>query len=91
MRRALAVEHGEWQRTALVSAYLFFVIAAYLILKAVRDSLYLDAFGAVKLPYVIVGIAVVVGLFVDGYIRLALVHDLDTTVEDLNRLTATLG
>ncbi len=71
LRRALALDSGEWQRTLLASAYLFLVIAAYLILKAVRDSLYLDAFGAVKLPYVIVGIAILVGLFVDGYIRLS--------------------
>ena len=69
LRRTLDVDREELMRTVLVSAYLFLVIAAYVILKAVRDSLYLDAFGAVKLPYVIVGIAVLVGLFVDGYIR----------------------
>ena len=71
LRSALALDSGEWQRTVLASAYLFLVIAAYLILKAVRDSLYLDAFGAVKLPYVIVGIAILVGVFVDGYIRVS--------------------
>ena len=62
---------GELWRAALVFAYLFLVIGSYVVLKAVRDSLYLDAFGAVKLPYVIIGIAVLVGIFVDGYIRLS--------------------
>ena len=54
-----------------MTAYLFLVIASYVMLKAVRDGLYLDAFGAVKLPYVIIGIAVLVGLFVDIYIRIS--------------------
>lgn len=71
LRRTLALERGEAVLTALVSCYLLLIIASYLILKATRDALYLDAFGAVKLPYVIIGIAVLVGLFVDGYIRLA--------------------
>jgi len=63
-------EHEAW-RAILAFSYLFLVIGAYVILKAVRDSLYLDAFGAVKLPYVIIGIAILVGVFVDGYIRLS--------------------
>ena len=66
-----AVDPGEGWRALLVTAYLFLVIASYVMLKAVRDGLYLDAFGAVKLPYVIIGIAVLVGLFVDIYIRIS--------------------
>ena len=69
--RFSALKHGEAGKTALLSLYLFLVIGTYLIAKSVRDGLFLDRYGAFKLPYVIIGIAVAVGLFVTIYIRLA--------------------
>lgn len=71
IRRALALRPGEMAPSLLLAAHLLLVIATYIAVKAVRDSLFLDRFSAVKLPYVIVGIAFGVGLFVAGYIRLA--------------------
>jgi AAA family ATP:ADP antiporter len=70
---ATASEHppGEILRVVLVSSYLLLVISCYVILKSVRDALYIDRYGAVKLPYVMIGIAVLVGLFVAGYLRIA--------------------
>lgn len=56
---------------ALVFLALFQVIGVYVALKAVRDSLFLHSFGAMQLPFVMLGIAVVVGLFSLLSIRLA--------------------
>ncbi|MBD3867547.1 MAG: cyclic nucleotide-binding domain-containing protein [Acidobacteria bacterium] len=69
--RISALKPGEAGKTLLLGLYLFLVIATYLIAKSVRDGLFLDRYGAFKLPYVIIGIAVAVGIFVAVYIRLA--------------------
>jgi AAA family ATP:ADP antiporter len=69
--RTFALRRGEGRRALLLTVYLGVVIASYLILKAVRDALFISAFSAMKLPYVIFGIALLVGVFVDGYIRLS--------------------
>ena len=69
--RLSALKPGEVGKTLLLGLYLFLVIATYLIAKSVRDGLFLDRYGAFKLPYVIIGIALAVGLFVAVYIRLA--------------------
>ncbi|MBP7147100.1 MAG: HEAT repeat domain-containing protein [Acidobacteria bacterium] len=61
----------EIARTAALAGSLFLVIGSYVALKAVRDALYIDAFGAMRLPFVIVGIALVVAVFAELYIRLA--------------------
>lgn len=66
-----AIRRGELLPTLIASSYIFLVIASYIVLKAVRNSLFIDTYGAVKLPYVIIGIAVLVGGFVDIYIRLS--------------------
>lgn len=69
--RTFALRRGEAQRALLVTVYLGLIISCYLILKAVRDALFIDAFSAMKLPYVILGIALLAGVFVDGYIRIS--------------------
>ncbi len=69
--RTFALRRGEAQRALLVTLYLGLIISCYLILKAVRDALFIDAFSAMKLPYVILGIALLAGVFVDGYIRIS--------------------
>ncbi|MCU0223245.1 MAG: cyclic nucleotide-binding domain-containing protein [Acidobacteria bacterium] len=71
LHRTFALRRGEGRRALLLTLYLGVVIASYLILKAVRDALFISAFSAMKLPYVIFGIALLVGIFVDGYIRLS--------------------
>nr|MCU0230545.1 hypothetical protein [Acidobacteriota bacterium] len=71
LHRTFALRRGEGRRALLLTLYLGVVIASYLILKAVRDALFISAFSAMKLPYVIFGIALLVGVFVDGYIRLS--------------------
>ncbi len=71
LHRTFALRRGEGRRALLLTVYLGVVIASYLILKAVRDALFIAAFSAMKLPYVIFGIALLVGVFVDVYIRIS--------------------
>ena len=66
-----AMQPGEVARALLTFTYLFLIIAAYLMLKAIRNALFISEFGAMKLPYVMIGIAVLAGLFAAVYIRLA--------------------
>jgi ATP/ADP translocase len=66
-----AMQPGEVPRALLTFAYLFLIIAAYVMLKAVRNALFISEFGAMKLPYVMIGIALLAGLFAAVYVRLA--------------------
>jgi ATP/ADP translocase/HEAT repeat protein len=67
----LAVRPGETARALLSFLYLFLIVASYVLMKAVRDALFISEFGALSLPFGTLGIAVVVGLFLSFYIRLA--------------------
>jgi uncharacterized membrane protein len=51
-------------------AYLFLVIACYLIGRVVRDSLFLSRFPAAQLPYADIATALTVGVLIAVYIRL---------------------
>lgn len=62
---------GEVARTLLAFAYLFLIIAAYLLIKAIRNAYFISEFGALKLPYAMLGIAILTGVLVSLYIRLA--------------------
>jgi ATP/ADP translocase len=52
-------------------AYNFLIIASYTIIKSIRDALFIHRVGAHMLPYVYIGIALVAGIVVRGYERLA--------------------
>ncbi|ANM31842.1 hypothetical protein ABI59_23205 [Acidobacteria bacterium Mor1] len=67
----LGLKPGQGKRTFLVAAYLYLVIAAYLMLKSASKSLFLEAFGAKKLPLATIFIAIFVGLFAAAYIRIS--------------------
>jgi AAA family ATP:ADP antiporter len=69
--RLTSLHPGEGRKTILLALYLFLIIATYLVAKSVRDGLFLARYDVFKLPYVIIGIALAVGLFVSGYVRLA--------------------
>ena len=51
-------------------AYLFLVMASYLVGRVVRDSLFLSKFPAAKLPYADIATALTVGALIAVYIRL---------------------
>lgn len=77
--RIFNLHRGEGRRGALLFAYLFLVITAYLLGKTARDALFLSAFKASKLPYADMAIAVSVGLVIAVYVaigRRVLLRDL---------------
>jgi AAA family ATP:ADP antiporter len=77
--RLFNLQRGEGRRGALLFAYLFLVITAYLLGKTARDALFLNAFKASKLPYADMAIAISVGFVVALYVaigRRVLLRDL---------------
>jgi AAA family ATP:ADP antiporter len=69
--RVVAMHPGEGRRALLTFLYLFLVIAAYLLIKTIRNALFISEFGAVKLPYVMLGVPLAAALFAMIYVRLA--------------------
>jgi ATP/ADP translocase/HEAT repeat protein len=67
----LGIKKGEFVKAFSLFLYLLLVIACYVVSKTVRDSLFLTKFGALNLPYVTIGIAVVLGPIVALYIKIA--------------------
>jgi len=70
IERALNLQAGELRLGAPLFAYLFLVIASYLVGRVVRDSLFLSRFPAAQLPYADIATAVTVGGLIAVYIRL---------------------
>jgi len=68
--RALRVQRDELGRGLLLFSYLFLVMTAYVVGKNARDGLFLAKFGALKLPYVDIAIALLVGFVVALYVRI---------------------
>jgi ATP/ADP translocase len=66
-----SMQPGEVIRALLAFSYLFLIISTYLLLKPIRNSLFISEFGAMKLPWVMMGIALLAGGFAAVYIRLA--------------------
>ncbi|MBI1940406.1 MAG: HEAT repeat domain-containing protein, partial [Acidobacteria bacterium] len=71
VRSYLNLERGEELPVLLLFLYLTTALAAFVIAKAVRDSLFLEQFSAKSLPYAYIGVALVIGLVVSIYVRLA--------------------
>ncbi len=69
IEQALNFRPGELRRGMPLFAYLFLVIASYLVGRAVRDSLFLSRFQALQLPYADIATALTAGVVVAVYIR----------------------
>jgi AAA family ATP:ADP antiporter len=65
----LAVREGEERRTWLMFSYLFLTIASLLIVKPVRNSLFLSYFGIDWLPYAYILVAVVAAIVTNLYFK----------------------
>jgi AAA family ATP:ADP antiporter len=65
------IKRDEINQVALLFAYNFLIIASHIIVKSIRDALFIHRVGASKLPYVYIGIALIAGIVVQGYSRLA--------------------
>src|SRR2546426_4480710 len=69
IEQALNLRPGELRRGLPLLAYLFLVIATFLVGRVVRDSLFLSRFTVEQLPYVNIATALVVGVLIAVYIR----------------------
>jgi AAA family ATP:ADP antiporter len=69
LERLLRLQRGDMPRGFFLFAYLFLVIAAYLVGQVARNALFLGRFHASKLPFVDVSLFVVVALAVAVYLR----------------------
>ena len=71
LRRFFDVRPGEGLRVLLSFLYIAVVAAAFLLAKPVRNSLFLQHYGAYPLVYVYAAVPVVLSLFVPVYARMA--------------------
>ena len=69
LERLLRLQRGDLPRGLLLFAYLFLVIAAYLVGQVARNALFLGRFDASRLPFVDVSLFLVVALAVAVYLR----------------------
>jgi ATP:ADP antiporter, AAA family len=70
-RKLLKLQPGEGRRTALMFGYIFLLIATLLVIKPVRNSIFLTHVGVEMLPYAFLLVAVVSGGFVAAYTRIS--------------------
>ena len=56
-RKLFDIHEGEGQKASLMFIYIFLVIASLLIVKPVRNSLFLTHFGISKLPFAFIAVA----------------------------------
>src|SRR5438552_1667512 len=68
--RIFNLRSGDIARGLPLFAYYFLVISSYGMGRTARDSIFLDQFKAVQLPYADIAVAALVGFIVAAYIRL---------------------
>ncbi len=71
IRKILNINEGEGLKVFLMFSYIFLAIASLLIVKPVRNSLFLSHFGVEKLPYAFISVAVSAAIFTNFYSRYA--------------------
>lgn len=71
------IQPGEGARAILMFVYAMFLLSAYLILKPVRNSLFLEKFGPQELVYMYMIIAVFAALIVSSYTKFGTRMSLD--------------
>ncbi len=62
LARLFDIREGEWLKASLMWLYIFLIISSLMIIKPTVNSLFLSQFGAAKLPYVFI----LVALFATG-------------------------
>ncbi|MFQ5606960.1 MAG: NTP/NDP exchange transporter, partial [Candidatus Zixiibacteriota bacterium] len=65
----LGIQSGEGVRASLMFLYAMFLLSAYLILKPVRNSLFLEKFGPQELVYMYMIIAVFAAVIISAYTK----------------------
>lgn len=72
LRKLFNIREGEGLRAVLMFAYIFLIIASLLIVKPVRNSLFLTTFGASQLPYAYILVALFAAIISTVYASFAL-------------------
>ncbi|MFQ5632443.1 MAG: Npt1/Npt2 family nucleotide transporter, partial [bacterium] len=72
LRKLFNIREGEGLRAALMFAYIFLIIASLLIVKPVRNSLFLTTFGAAQLPYAFILVALFAAIISTVYASFAI-------------------
>jgi ATP/ADP translocase/HEAT repeat protein len=65
------IQPGEGLAVSLLFLYLTLALASFTIARTIRDSLFLNHYGAMDLPYAYIAVAVIIGFVVSFYVRLA--------------------
>ena len=74
IRRFFDVRPGEGLRVLVSFLYVAVVVAAFLLAKPIRNSLFLELYGPYALVYVYAAVPVALSLFVPIYARIAARH-----------------
>ena len=69
LKKLFDIREGEGLRASLMFVYIFLLIASLLIVKPVRNSLFLSHFGASQLPYVYMLVAVSAAIIISLYTK----------------------
>lgn len=71
LKNLLNIREGEGNKTFLMFAYIFLIIASLVIMKPIRTSLFLTRYGIEQLPYVFVLVAPAALIFIRLYSNFA--------------------
>ena len=64
IRKIFGIYDGEGQKVALMFSYIFLIIASLLIVKPVRNSLFITHFGVSQLPYAFISVAIFAAIMI---------------------------
>ncbi|MBN2012636.1 hypothetical protein JW960_25125 [candidate division KSB1 bacterium] len=67
IRQILGIQKGEGRITSIMFMYVFLLIATLLIVKPVRNSLFISHFGVAKLPYAFLSVALFAAIITHLY------------------------
>jgi AAA family ATP:ADP antiporter len=79
--RVLGIRPGEVGRGILLFSYLFLVVGSFIAAKSSRDAMFLTRFSAIQLPFVDLPVALLVSVWVSGYIRIGRYVSLRTMLQ----------
>ena len=71
IRHLLVIRKDDYINSALLFLYLFLVITSLMIAKSVSTALFISAFGALQLPYAIIGQTILITILIALYLRLS--------------------
>ncbi len=71
IQKLFDIRDGEWLRAFMMFAYMFLIIGSLMIVKPIRNSLFLTKFGASQLPFAYVLVAIVAAFVVWIYSKIS--------------------